>query len=112
MTLLSQFRRSCMDLKEISQIEDLLFEFQAASDENLQRLLINFIEGLCKLAELAYCPQDNCDILFLMQEALLSKDNTAQQKKIVAACLLRLLCNNHNAIWSFTPFRVKDFQSI
>lgn len=98
-----------MEPTHIADMERLLDSIRHASGEQLQEFVTNFLECLCLLAGLQPTGQNSDPTFSSLQDLVLNTGNTPQQKRVVAGSLLRLLCSNENAIWSFMPFRVKVF---
>ena len=92
-----------MDMKEknIIKIEDLLNRIKASKRPTQEGLVRQYFEVLCGWLG---SPTSRAP-----QQTAFDQNLPAQHKKIVAVCLLRLLCANGNAVWEPPEFRNKVF---
>ena len=85
----------------ISEIDCLLTEIAEFNGREMKNKRNEYARKIIQIQNLSnsnFSPQ----ILF-------ASTNTPQQKQFIAACLLRLLCSNENAIWEDVDFRHKTF---
>jgi len=85
----------------IGRIDSLLKEIESLSGKELKNKRNEYVREIIKIKELS-----NSD---LSTKTLFNSTNTPQHKQFIAACLLRLLCHNEDAIWQDVDFRNKTF---
>lgn len=82
-----------------SDIDNLLSEIAELSGKEMENKKNEYVRKIIQIQNIS-----NSDF---SPQILFASTNTPQQKKFIAACLLRLLCWNENAVWEDTDFRNK-----
>ncbi|MEG4852977.1 ATP-binding protein [Microcoleus sp. B5-D4] len=85
----------------VSDLDNLLSEIAELSGKEMQNKRNEYARKIIQFQNLS-----NSNF---SSQILFASTNTPQQKQFVAACLLRLLCRNENAIWDDLDFRNKTF---